>query len=390
VFAEDWGKHPSSCQHIFTHVARKYPVVWTNTIGMRNPRATWQDLQKAARKIKSMIVGETQPEAMPTKGEGITVCQPPMLPYSNYRLVRAINRVTVRMTVQSVLRKRSLGRPVLVTTVPNACDFINDGWHSAIVYYCVDDFAEWPGLEKPLVQEMERKLIRKADVFVATSHRLFARLRREGKPTYFLPHGVDFDLFSSSPQDEHACLRGIPRPRVGYYGLFDERCDQALIREVAERLPGFAFVMTGPVAVETIALRNRSNIYFTGPVNYEELPALIKGIDVLVIPYSRNELTESISPLKLKEYLASGKPIVSTSIPETQFYDGLVTCIVDAEDMSTKIRESAERADPDRAAKIKELLANESWKRKAEELIAICRESRLVNYSSDANRSRMA
>ena len=295
-----------------------------------------------------------------------------MLPYNTWGLIRWLNRLTVKTSVRRALKANSLSNPVLVTTVPNASDFVGVLDESLAVYYCVDDFAEWAGFEKEMVQQMERDLISKADVFVATSDRLFERLAQSHKPTYLLPHGVDLALFASDVPAEHSCLTNIPAPRIGYFGLFDERSDQRLIAELATHLPDYAFVFTGPVAVDISYLSALPNVFFTGQVNYQELPALARGLDVLFIPYVCNLLTESISPLKLKEYLATGKPIVSTPLTEVGKFEGYVLTATSVSEMKAAILSALSDPAEGRRDKVRSLLANEDWQSKASQFMAIC------------------
>src|SRR5690606_38771184 len=118
------------------------------------------------------------------------------------------------------------------------------------------------------------------------------------------------DLFGQPQRAEHASLAGIPRPRIGYFGLIDERSDQELIAALAERMPDHSFVLAGPVATAVQRLAALRNVHFTGAIPYAELPALAHGLDVLFLPYGLNAFTRTLSPLKLLEYLATGKPVV--------------------------------------------------------------------------------
>src|SRR5208283_5183942 len=172
---------------------------------------------------------------------------PPMLPFSELAGVRLINRASVVRSVRNRMAAFGIIDPILVTTVPNACDCIGRCGESGVIYYCVDDFTEWPGLAQKLVRKMEDELIEKSDRLIATSQKLFDRLSKSGKPAYLLTHGVDTEFFQQNIAREHALLDGISRPRVGYYGLFDERSDHALLAELALRMPDVSFVITGRV-----------------------------------------------------------------------------------------------------------------------------------------------
>lgn len=252
VFSDDWGEHPSSCQHLFLRIAKDFPVIWVNTVGMRNPGLTIADARKAYRKLKRMLSGSSQ---SPGRQSEVTVLQPPMLPYAGLQIVRDLNRRSVVRAVQGALGRLGLSSPIVVTTVPNAADMVGLIGGARIVYYCVDDFAYWPGLDSDRVRRMEERLISQADLFIATSQKLLERLRATGKPSYLLEHGVDVDFFATGAEVEHHVLAAIPKPRVGYIGLIDERMDQDLLIDVAARMNHLAFVLAGPVVTDVSRLQ---------------------------------------------------------------------------------------------------------------------------------------
>ena len=385
VFSDDWGEHPSSCQHLFAQLLPAHPVLWVNTVGMRTPTLSPADFRKAWRKLSRMIHrggGEAAAQeserarsavsAAPARTSAPRVCQPLMLPFNRLRAVRRANEISVTGRVRRACREMGIEAPVVVSSVPNACDYVSRLEGSRVVYYCVDDFAQWPGLDHGLVRSMEAQLIARADVLIATSQHLYRTLCASGKPTHLLTHGVDLELFARVADREHECLAGIPSPRVGYFGLFDERSDQRLLAELAGSLPELAFVITGPVAVDVSALRQRPNVYFTGPVAYRRLPELIRGLDVLALPYVVNELSRSISPLKLKEYLATGKPVISTPIAEAVLQKGSVRLAATLEEWRSAVRESLSVDVAARRQALGAMLARESWAQKASDFLALC------------------
>jgi glycosyltransferase involved in cell wall biosynthesis len=372
VFSDDWGEHPSSCQHIFRKMAARHPVLWINTIGMRRPTLTWSDLRKAQLKVSKMLRTSYAREPGETAGLRIHVRQPAMLPFSSSRAIRRINRRLVLSAVHRATEELHIESPVVVSTVPNACDFVGALHARRIVYYCVDDFTQWPGLEHELVRAMERELIARADVLVATSEDLYRRLSGSDKPVHLLTHGVDLDLFSHDAATEHECLAGIPKPRAGYFGLFDERSDQSLIAALAGRMPDFSFVFTGPVATPATALSRHPNVHFTGPLPYAQLPALAKGLDVLFIPYVVNEFTATISPLKLNEYLVTGKPIVSTPIREAHTRSAYLSVAATAEEWERALRAALQSDSAARRRAILPVMESESWASKAQSLLTLC------------------
>lgn len=365
VFSDDWGEHPSSCQHIFKHIAKDYPVLWVNTVGMRSPRLTWYDTRKALIKGGKMLFGTKQSVNRTPKELKLRVYQPPMVPFPKLPGSRTINKNIVVTGVKRYLAKMCYEQLVLVTTVPNACDYIGCFGEEKAVYYCVDDFTEWPGFEHDLVRKMEEELIAKCDRFVATSSILYDRLKKTGKPTTLLTHGVDVEMFSNLPEKEHPLLRDIPKPRVGYYGLFDERTDQELLLKLAYALTDVSFVITGKVESCLEALKDAQNIFFTGSVSYENIPLVAKGFDICMLPYKINDLTTAVSPLKLKEYIATGKPVICTPIREAQKFSEYIWTAQGVTEWVRNIRKILRNKNENiRGVCNADIIRNESWENK--------------------------
>jgi glycosyltransferase involved in cell wall biosynthesis len=228
-------------------------------------------------------------------------------------------------------------------------------------------------LEHALVAELEKQLIAHSDLLLATSQTLYRKLANYGKEVHLFSHGVDIENFSREA-GEHACLQGIPAPRVGYFGLFDERSDQELIAQVARAMPDVAFVITGPTAVSAMALATLPNIHFTGPVPYEDLPAVIGGLKALLIPYKLNAFTETISPLKLKEYLVTGRPVVSTPLGEAKVLGDWVTLAATADEWVRAIRRAFDVNLERRKSLVMQAMLGEAWNKKAEQFVSHCLE----------------
>jgi glycosyltransferase involved in cell wall biosynthesis len=328
-----------------------------------------RDLKKCALKAKKMcstfIRSETENRVI--SSSDVHVVQPPMLPFARFAIVRHFNTIMVRSHVREKLR--SLGKnsvDVAVVTAPNACDYVGGFHEKKIVYYCVDDFTEWPGLDQPLVQSMEGELIRKADTFIVTSQDLKAKFSLHGINARLMTHGVDLDFFCANVNGEHPSLQGILRPRVGYFGLIDERCDQQLILTLAQRMVNISFVITGDIVTDVSLLKGQKNIYFTGKVPYGELPHITQGLDVLILPYKVNKLTNAIQPLKLKEYLATGKPVISCAIREACNLSKFVSIVITPQEWEMAIRSGLEETFCKNKIDREMFLKNESWGCKAE------------------------
>ena len=371
VFSDDWGEHPSSCQHIFRHIAKDHRVLWVNTIGMRNPTLRWVDARKAFLKVSKMIGRRREPVAA-EKNENVTVCQPFMLPGSRSRIGRAFNARSVTRKVDSLINILGITDPVIVTTVPNAAEYPELLKGRKIIYYCVDDFSLWPGLDAAVVREMEARLIERVDCIIVVSDILYKRLTRFGKPTYLLTHGVDLEMFSTPAVSELSLLKDIPRPRAGFFGLIDGRMDWDIVVPLAMRMPDMSFVFAGPIDASSGELPRARNIHFIGPVGYRELPSFVKGLEFLILPYRTGELSEAISPLKLREYLATGRPIVSAPIAETRRWVNELWIASTLEQWVGALAMGERDAIGAARVHARSLLAEDSWEQKAVTFCELC------------------
>jgi UDP-galactopyranose mutase len=185
-----------------------------------------------------------------------------------------------------------------------------------VVYDCMDELSAFAGAPTELRQR-ELELFRKADVVFTGGQTLYEAKRSQHHNVHAFPSSVDVAHFAQArsltvdPPDQAR----IPHPRIGFFGVIDERMDCPLLRGVAEARPDWQIVLIGPTAkVDPSSLPQASNIHYLGPRSYADLPSYIAGWDVATLPFARNEATRFISPTKTPEYLAAGKPVVSTSI----------------------------------------------------------------------------
>jgi glycosyltransferase involved in cell wall biosynthesis len=207
---------------------------------------------------------------------------------------------------------------------------------------------------------------------VAASAALRDRLSGHRRPIHLLTHGVDVDLFSRIASAERKSLNSVPKPRAGFFGLIDARTDQELLAEVARLMPHISFVLAGPVVIDVQRLSGCANVHFTGALPYSELPSLITGLDVLLIPYKCGALANSLSPLKLKEYLVTGKPILSTPITEVLAQSQHVAIGRTAEEWVRELKVALTADLHARRRAIIPSMESESWSYKAQIFIDLC------------------
>jgi UDP-galactopyranose mutase len=189
---------------------------------------------------------------------------------------------------------------------------------SAVVYDCMDQLSAFHGAP-PELTLLERQLFDQADLVMAGGYSLCRAKQKIRSDVHLFPSSVDIAHFRSArlPQSDPGDQRDIPRLRLGFFGVIDERMDVSLIQSVAALRPDWHIVVLGPVVkIDPATLPRAANIHYLGQKSYEELPRYIAGWDVAILPFARNESTRFISPTKTPEYLAAGCPVVSTSIAD--------------------------------------------------------------------------
>ena len=218
--------------------------------------------------------------------------------------------------VDSLVDVYDIQRFVTWYYTPMALPFSRHLQPLAVAYDCMDELSLFRGAP-PLLVELERELLRRADVVFTGGQSLYEVKRGKHHNVHPFPSSVDVAHFAKArdAQMDPADQAPISRPRLGFFGVLDERLDIELLRGVAELRPDWQMVMLGPVVkIDPASLPRRPNIHYLGAKKYTELPAYLAGWDVALLLFARNEATRYISPTKTPEYLAAGKPVVSTSI----------------------------------------------------------------------------
>jgi len=250
---------------------------------------------------------------------------------------------------------------------PMALSFTSTFNPEVVIYDCMDELSAFK-FAPPSLKKNEAELFQKADVVFTGGHSLYEAKKHSHNNIHPFPSSIDKEHFlkgrlkMSDPADQ---LK-IPHPRIGFYGVVDERMDIELIGKVAEMRPGWHLVIIGPIIkIDPAILPKHSNIHYLGAKTYDELPSYLGGWDIAIIPFALNESTRFISPTKTPEYLAAGKPVISTSIHDVVHPYG-INNLVHIADSKTEFIDAAEKIlnDADKNSwltKVDEFLANVSW-----------------------------
>jgi glycosyltransferase involved in cell wall biosynthesis len=339
VLSDDWNGLPTSAIHLFRRLARHNRVFWFNTIG-RCPRLRPGDARKVLRTLGAWVCGGRKSEAPQAADRaGVHVVNPVMVPWFK-RWVRRFNCRSLLRKYRQLAESHQITDPIVLTTFPYAVDFMKAVPEGMKIYYCVDDFLDYPGVNHADWGRMEGELLEAIDGLVVTSRDL-ARKRLNSCPLLHLPHGVDFEHFFDAvarPTPVPA-LERLPRPVVGFFGLISEWVDRDLIGYLSEQFPGVSFVLIGRAEAGLGALARRPNVHCLGLVPYAELPAYARYFDVGLIPFVLNRLTRAVNPLKLMEYFALGLPVLATRLPELERIEGPLRLAVTREEFRDELRD---------------------------------------------------
>jgi glycosyltransferase involved in cell wall biosynthesis len=244
----------------------------------------------------------------------------PQIPFRHLPGVGAVNRWLGCWLVRRAIRRLGFQKVLSWFVVPHAGGVAGALGEPLIVYYCIDDYGAFPGVDPVAIRAMDDSLTRRADVVFVAPPALVESKRALNPNTHFSPHGVDVDLFAkaSDPETPAAAeTENLSRPVVGYFGTLGEWLDYDLLVWLARQRPKWTFLYVGYAAADVMELRGCPNVTLVGPKPYETLPRWAKAFDVAIIPYRLTQQVINANPLKMREYLASGKPVVSITCPET-------------------------------------------------------------------------
>ncbi|MCB0245239.1 MAG: glycosyltransferase [Anaerolineae bacterium] len=262
-------------------------------------------------------------------------------------------------------------RPILWLFRPGMLHFVDEFNPQLVIYHVVDEYSAYPGLsdeQRTLQRNLDRRLTERADLVFCTARSLVEERQAINPNTHYMPNAVDFRAFQRELASADATpLDELPRPVLGVVGGINAKLDLELLAPVARQRPDWTLALVGPVSygvsdADLASLRSLPNVHFTGPVAHEQVPAVIGECDVCLIPYRLNEQTRHVNPLKVYEYLAGGKPVVATPLPELAQFGNTVRLAGDAAGFIAAVEASLpETADPLAQATRRAVAAANTW-----------------------------
>ncbi len=381
VFADDWGRHPSSCQHIFSHLLDKFPVLWVNTIGMRPPRLDAFTVRRGLEKICQWLnisrrhEKETEVPRSDVCNRTPRVLNPVMWPRVTRRWERAINRALLQWQLAPAVRQYPRPR-VVVTTIPIAAILVRvlqvDRW----LYYCVDDFRNWPEMDRKGIADLERCLVEQADVIIAANEHLKRHIEEFGKTAVIITHGIDWERWSSPAREKSIepiseWLRRYERPWIVFWGSINWQVDATIVAAISDRLVQGSILLIGPINTHDPKLGGIARVKMPGPIPQCMLSVLARHTDVLIMPYRRGPGVDESEPLKLREYLATDRPVVVCDIPATRGWADAVDIATTPEEFAAWVDLRLKVGVDPHQLEARQRVRGESWSEKAKQFVEV-------------------
>lgn len=364
-FGDDYDRMPSTFQRIVKEISRENRVLWVNSLGERRIEFSLRDLRRIIEKIRSVGMKETD------KIDKVVVFSPLAFPMSyDWRVIRRLNAKLVLFQLRRIMKKVGMKSPIVMSAVRGVFDLIEVLPKRLVVYFCLDDYRQLYKDRNGFLEEAEEKLMKTSAVVFVTSRSLITLKKGSNRFIKYIGQGVDYGNFSRAQESIEVAhdIKSIKKPIIGFCGTLDHWVDFELINKIAISRPGWAIVLIGRKDTDLEMLKRAENIYYLGRKDFGSLPAYIKAFDCAIIPFKIDELTKYVNPLKALEYLASGKPVVSTYMPDLEQTQGLVYLTRTPDQFIACIEKAMNEDSKERVEKRLKYSQNYTWPKRAEEV----------------------
>jgi glycosyltransferase involved in cell wall biosynthesis len=367
---EDWWyHHPHSKNHLMRRFARAgNKVIFVNSISMGLTSVANKDfLPRINRKLRSYAkLARTTPE-------GIIVVSPAALPFFGSAGSRAVNRRLIGAQIGALARSRGLSRPILWIAIPTAVEMIGR-FHESLVIYQVSDKYDANTMDHAtdpaLIRQLHERAIERADIIFYSGRKLLAEATQGLDRSYLLEQAVDFDHWSKVANgglEVAPEIARIPRPRLGYFGAIEPwLVDQELISRAARERPSWQWIFIGNRS-RGLDIEKLPNTHFLPAVRYDDLPRYAAGFDVCVLPWETEQTFTSYgSAIKVREYLATGKPVVISALPEYESMRDVLRIARSRVEFFRLVAEALDERNPDAVRRRQASVRDGTWDARAE------------------------
>jgi len=364
---EDWWYHHP---HSKAHLMRKFAgagnkVIFVNSISMGLPNLAHKDLlPRIKRKLGSYskLARETE--------EGITVVSPVSLPFFGSAAARKLNRQMLGAQIRKLAKSRGLSKPILWIAIPTAAEMIEAFDESAIVYHVSDKYDANTmdhATDPALIRRLHHHAIGAADLIFYSGRKLFEEATEGRERSYLLEQGVDYQHWSKVKATPAPEIERISHPRLGYFGAIEPwLIDQELIKRAARERPDWQWIFIGNRS-RGVEIESLPNTHFLSPVSYDVLPSFAAGFDVCVLPWETEQAFTSYgSAIKVREYLATGKPVVISPLPEYEPMKDVLRIARSRDEFLRLIEDALTETDPELGVRRQASVSSGTWDARAE------------------------
>jgi glycosyltransferase involved in cell wall biosynthesis len=360
----DWNFIRQRPQQLALELSRQNEVIYFSSRGLRGYLKQWlrkRNGQRVFLSIRSKI------------NEKLILYQPLILPQAPLPIIHRINSSISKIWLKCLVKQRKLDNPVLWLNHPHQADYISLFPNCLICYDCMDNWSEFNlGREKELIEKEEDHILSKADVVFASSQLLLERMKGKCKRVYLIPNACEVEHFAQAVKKDLPIppeLENFKKPRIGYMGIVAEWHDLELIGYAAERRKSYHFVFIGPIGinVDISPYKKIPNLHFLGGRPYEILPNYLQHMDVCILPFRTGDFAQTIDPVKVYEYLAAGRPVVSVDMRELHKLNSVVRIAKNKEDFVNLLDQALEDAKTPKKhiQKCMKIIEDHSWGKRA-------------------------
>ena len=355
----DWWYHNRGHYDLqmMRELSKTVPVLYVNSLGMRTPRLNEGAMffRRVIRKLRSFARG-----FRPVR-KNFSVLSLVTLPFLRSS---KLSRVLSARKVVSSARRMGIKNPLIWVNCPPAAELLEFIPHGRLIYQRTDRFEAFPDINSEEIRTYDQ-ILKRGDITLYCSTSFYEEEKENCRRAVFVDHGVDYDYFSGAEaHDEPEDVRAIPRPRVGFIGGLDPHTfDPELFVTVAGKLPDYSFILVGNCTLPP-GWCELPNVHLLGQRPYDSVAYYMASCDVLIMPWLQNEWIRACNPIKLKEYLAVGRPVVTSPFDEIARYRDRVSIATSADEFVEAIREAA--SNRPEAEELRKTVQDETWENKSE------------------------
>lgn len=357
-----WHSNPHSRHHITAELAKYYSILWINPLGSRMPSIKKKGFSKKIfRKLSSLT------KLFKKVSDNFYVVTPVYMPHFRESFIQKFNNWILKIELKIILRYLRIRKPLFFFTTPVYAHLLNMVKYKYSVYYYSDQytaFREFNATTRLFIESLDKKLYENVNLILCASQKIFDNVsEKTGNKVIYFPHQVDFNYFNKTGNPEKPVdLQNISEPIIGYYGTLTDSNNWELIKYCAENRPEYNFVFIGRKDIKKTGLENSKNVFFLGKKPFSEIPQYGHFFNVGIMFWIVREWIQNCSPLKLKEYLSLGIPVVSTYIEEVeQHYKDIVYIADSKEEFLEFVDKAVNDNTQERIQKGINKVKNDSW-----------------------------